>query len=110
MLGRRKTGDAGGAALPGDFNGIIAGAPALDTTPMYQAARMWIPHATLKDPASYIPPAKYPMIHQAVVNACDAIDGLKDGLIDDPRQCRFDPKVLAVQEPETAHPVLPRRR
>ena len=34
------------------------------------------------------------MIHQAVVNACDAIDGLKDGLIDDPRHCTFDPKVL----------------
>ena len=79
---------------PDDFNGIIAGAPAIDTTPMYQAARMWFPQATLKDPASYIPPAKYPMIHQAVVNACDAIDGLKDGLIDDPRHCRFDPKVL----------------
>ena len=80
--------------FPDDFHGIIAGAPAIDTTPMYPAARMWLPHATLKDPASFIPPAKYPMIHQAVVNACDAIDGLKDGLIDDPRRCQFDPKVL----------------
>jgi feruloyl esterase len=53
---------------------------------------MWIPHATLKDPASYIPTSKYPMIHQAVVNTCDAIDGLKDGLIDDPRKCSFDPR------------------
>ena len=80
--------------FPNDFNGIVAGAPAIDTTPMYQAARMWVPHATLKNPASYMPPGKYPMIHQAVVNACDGIDGLKDGLIDDPRQCQFDPKVL----------------
>jgi feruloyl esterase len=79
---------------PNDFNGIIAGAPAVNTTPIYQAARMWIPHATLKDSASHIPPAKYPMIHQAVVNTCDSIDGLKDGLIDDPRKCKFDPKVL----------------
>jgi tannase/feruloyl esterase len=80
--------------FPDDFNGIVAGAPAINTTPMYQAARMWVPSATLKDPASYIPPGKYPMIHQAVVNACDALDGLKDGLIDDPRHCTFDPKVL----------------
>ena len=34
------------------------------------------------------------MIHQAVLDACDAIDGLKDGLIDDPTRCHFDPKVL----------------
>jgi feruloyl esterase len=88
--------------FPGDFDGIIAGAPAIDTTPMYQAARMWFPHATLKDPASYIPPGKYPMIHQAVVNACDAIDGLKDGLIDDPRQCRFDPNVLLCTSGDSA--------
>jgi feruloyl esterase len=88
--------------FPGDFDGIIAGAPAIDTTPMYQAARMWFPHATLKDPASYIPPGKYPMIHQAVVNACDAIDGLTDGLIDDPRQCRFDPNVLLCTSGDSA--------
>src|SRR5436190_11581429 len=63
--------------------------------------RMWVAHATLKDPASYIPPSKYPMIHQAVLNACDATDGLKDGLIDDPRQCRFDPAVLECKGAES---------
>ena len=51
-------------------------------------------HAVLKDPASYIAPAKYPIIHQAALAACDGHDGLKDGLIDDPRKCDFDPKVL----------------
>ena len=50
---------------------------------------LWIRcHAVLKDPASYIPPAKYPVIHQAALNACDARDGLKDGLIDDPSSAR----------------------
>jgi tannase/feruloyl esterase len=88
--------------FPSDFNGIVAGAPAIDTTPMYQAARLAVPHATLKEPASYIPPSKYPMIHQAVVNACDAIDGLKDGLIDDPRKCQFDPKVLQCKAGDSA--------
>ena len=55
---------------------------------------MWITHAVLKDPASYIPPNKYPIIHQAALAACDALDGLKDGLIDDPTKCSFDPAVL----------------
>jgi feruloyl esterase len=87
---------------PADFNGIVAGAPALNTTPMYQAARMSIPQATLKDHASYIPPSKYPMIHQAVVNACDTLDGLKDGLIDDPRQCRFDLKTIECKNGDSA--------
>src|ERR1700688_1192758 len=65
--------------FPDDFDGIIAGAPGNRT-----ALAMWIALALLKDPASFIPPAKYPMIHQAALPACDASDGLKDGLIDDP--------------------------
>ena len=75
--------------FPDDYDGIIAGAPANRT-----AISLWIADAVLKDPASYIPPSKYPAIHQAAVNACDAGDGLKDGLIGDPRSCHFDPKVL----------------
>jgi feruloyl esterase len=75
--------------FPDDYDGIIAGAPANRT-----AISLWIADAVLKDPASYIPPSKYPVIHQAALAACDARDGLKDGLIDDPRTCDFDPKVL----------------
>jgi len=75
--------------FPDDYDGIIAGAPANRT-----AISLWIAHAVLKDPASYIPPSKYPVIHKAAVNACDASDGLKDGLIGDPRSCQFNPKVL----------------
>jgi feruloyl esterase len=75
--------------FPEDYNGIIAGAPANRT-----AISLWIADAVLKDPARYIPPAKYPVIHEAALAACDAGDGMKDGLIDDPRQCRFDPAVL----------------
>ena len=75
--------------FPDDYDGIIAGAPANRT-----AISLWIADAVLKDPASYIPPSKYPMIHQAALAACDGRDGLKDGLIDDPTKCSFDPKVL----------------
>jgi feruloyl esterase len=75
--------------FPDDYDGIIAGAPANRT-----AISLWIAAAVLKDPASYIPPAKYPIIHQAALASCDARDGLKDGLIDDPTRCAFDPEVL----------------
>ena len=74
--------------FPEDYDGIIAGAPANRT-----AISLWIAHA-LKNPASHIPPSQFPIIHQAALNACDARDGLKDGLIDDPTKCSFDPKVL----------------
>jgi feruloyl esterase len=80
--------------FPDDYDGIIAGAPANPRTHL-AFGTMWIAHANLKDPASYIPPVKYPAIHQAVLNACDALDGLKDGLITDPTRCHFDPQVIA---------------
>ena len=75
--------------FPDDYDGIIAGAPANRT-----AISLWIAFAVLKDKESYIPPAKYPVIHQAALAACDAKDGLKDGLITDPSKCGFNPSVL----------------
>jgi feruloyl esterase len=75
--------------FPDDYDAIIAGAPANRT-----AISLWIAAAVLKDPASYIPPGKYPIIHQAALAACDSRDGLQDGIIDDPTKCDFDPKVL----------------
>lgn len=55
--------------------------------------QMWIWQATHKDAASFIPPAKYPVLHQAVLNACDALDGIKDGVVGDVAHCKFDPGV-----------------
>jgi feruloyl esterase len=79
---------------PDDFDGIIAGASA-NPRPRLAAWSLMVGQAAHRTPAAYIPPTKYQFVHEAVVNACDAIDGLKDGLIDDPRRCTFDPLVLA---------------
>jgi feruloyl esterase len=57
-------------------------------------AHMWVYQATHKTEASYIPPSKYPMIHQGALDACDANDGLTDGVIGDPERCLFDPGTL----------------
>ena len=79
---------------PGDFNGIAAGAPALDFTGFTVAANWYMQalHATAT--STGISPAKIPMIESAVLASCDAVDGLVDGLIDDPRKCSFDPETL----------------
>ena len=45
--------------------------------------------------ASFIAPAKLPIIQQAALAACDARDGVKDGLVSAPQKCKFDPQVLA---------------
>jgi hypothetical protein len=80
--------------FPDDFDGIIAGAPANFSS--HQAAQMMsVALAVHRDEASYIPPSKYSLIHQAVIEACDARDGVKDGVLEDPTRCVFDPNVLA---------------
>jgi feruloyl esterase len=79
--------------FPADYDGIIAGAPANSFTHILAAYTTNI-QTTETDPASYIPAAKLPALESATLAACDAIDGLKDGVVDDPRKCHFDPATL----------------
>jgi feruloyl esterase len=83
--------------FPEDYDGIVAGAPAYNWTHQ-MAESMAVAHATLKDAASTIPSAKFAVLNKAAVEACDAADGLKDGLIGNPPQCRFDPQVLLCKD------------
>ncbi len=78
---------------PEDYDGIIAGAPAADWTGL-MSAFAWNARALGFNPASLIPPAKTPAIAAAVLKSCDALDGVTDGVVGDPRRCRFDPVVL----------------
>jgi feruloyl esterase len=79
---------------PKDYDGILAGAPAIAASRL-QGMQVWASQTVHKDASSYIPKNKYPLIHNAVLEQCDAIDGLKDGVLEDPTKCKFDPKVLA---------------
>src|SRR6185436_11224229 len=94
--------------FPDDFDGIIAGAAANPKTRL-DTWRIWMGLQTLKDPATRIPQEKYPAIHQAVLAACDTLDGLKDGLIDDPTRCHFEPRVLACKEGDKADCLTPKQ-
>ena len=82
---------------PADYDGIIAGAPAIDYMHLH-AARLALNRCVHRSIESYIPPAKYPAIHRAALAACDATDGVADGLIADPANCRFDPAVLECRQ------------
>jgi Tannase and feruloyl esterase len=79
--------------FPGDYDGIIAGAPANYWTHLVTSA-IWQLQATMNDSASYIPADKLPAIAKAVDAACDASDGVSDGILNDPRKCHFDPAAI----------------
>jgi len=79
--------------FPDDYDGIVAGDPANFFTHL-MFGNIWPGVVTLKDTASHIPTDKYPIIHQAVMKACDSLDGVVDGIINEPGHCHFDPKVL----------------
>jgi feruloyl esterase len=79
--------------FPTDFDGIIAGAPGLDWTGRAaQAVR--VAKLLEKDDAARLSPDKAQLVHKAVLDACDAIDGVNDGIVNDPKKCKFDPGVL----------------
>jgi hypothetical protein len=86
---------------PTDYDGISAMAPA---NPMVSlmVSSLWTGNATLKNEASRIPPPKFGLVHKAAVEACDAGDGVKDGIISAPGRCRFDPAVLQCKGAEAA--------
>jgi hypothetical protein len=76
---------------PYDFDGIIAGAPGAYIGPL-AAYETWNARANLAaNGDSILTTAKLPVLHSAVMAACDGLDGVVDGQLEDPRECRFDP-------------------
>lgn len=80
--------------FPWDFNGIVAGAPASDQADVIMT-RLWAALAMrASDGKPILSHADLRLVHHAVVAACDMNDGVKDGLIGDPRACNFNPDEL----------------
>jgi feruloyl esterase len=80
--------------FPDDFDAIIAGAPVYNVVHL-NVSQVALQVGMLKSPASLVPPEKRTLFANAVVAACDARDGVKDGIISEPRACKFEPAVLA---------------
>jgi hypothetical protein len=91
--------------FPEDFEGILAGAPPFNETEDTPLFLSWSAKANLdKNGMSILDPSKLPMIHKAVLAACDAKDGLNDGLLQDPASCSWKPQEITCktgQSPST---------
>jgi feruloyl esterase len=72
---------------PDDFDGVVANAPWVDQTG-FTIGALWNQRAVTDAP---VPVAKLSLVAERVMAKCDGVDGLVDGLIDDPRACSFDP-------------------
>jgi feruloyl esterase len=81
--------------FPWDFDGIIAGAPPLNFT-ANSLAQLWASRAVLdKRGRSVLSAADARLVHKAVLAQCDLDDRVRDGVLGNPRQCKFDPQLLA---------------
>jgi feruloyl esterase len=86
---------------PDDFDGIVAGASSWNSMRM-DAARVAMNRIVNRSPESAIPASKYPAIHEAVLQACDGLDGVRDGVLENPNKCSFDYASLLCKGGETA--------
>jgi feruloyl esterase len=86
--------------FPLDYDGIIAGAPANYWTHL-MIGDLWPAVVTHKNPAAALSQTNLQVLHKAAIQACDSLDGVKDGLIEDPMRCHFDPSTLLCKAGET---------
>ena len=82
--------------FPDDFDGVLAGAPANPHIHLH-AAGIERSLEMMKNPEGALTQGKLETLHKAVLAACDALDGVKDGILGDPHKCRFDPASLLCQ-------------
>jgi feruloyl esterase len=79
--------------FPADYDGIAAGDPGNNRVRL-NVGFLWSWLALYKEQGSTMPASKLPMINRAAIEACDEMDGVKDGLISEPLHCKFDPATL----------------
>jgi feruloyl esterase len=82
--------------FPEDFDGLVAGSPATDFNHLssWQAMLGRLVGAPLNTTDAFIPATLWPVITREIMNQCDGLDGVKDGIITDPDQCVFRPEAL----------------
>jgi feruloyl esterase len=74
---------------PDDYDGILAGAPAINIS-IFHAAQVWAAQHMLVDPDRYISAEQYAAINRFILDHWDARDGAEDGLLEDPRRVVVD--------------------
>lgn len=91
--------------FPDDYDGIVAGAPAWQWANL-MVAEIWNSTPYLQNQTAITAP-KMALLNNAVIQACDALDGVVDGVIDDPRKCSFNPAVLQCTGADAADCLTP---
>src|SRR5438309_4385762 len=77
---------------PNDYDGIVSACPAINWH-RFLPADLW-PQVVMVAAKNFVPKSKLDAATAAAVAACDALDGVTDGVIDDPTRCAYDPKAL----------------
>ena len=80
--------------FPEDYDGVLVGAPANDWTHL-MAGFVWNEQAQWNAPGGYLSTSKLAAVQAATLATCDALDGVTDGVVEDPRRCSFNPASLA---------------
>lgn len=78
---------------PDDYDGIVAGAAAYYPTHL-QGMQVWTAAIAHRAAGAALDPAQFELVNDAAVAACDTIDGVQDGVIENPLECSFDPGTL----------------
>ena len=78
---------------PADYNGVVVGGDAAHLTRQI-FGQLWLWQATHLNGVAILPAAKLPVVHDAVLARCDMLDGVKDGLLENPTRCTFDPREI----------------
>jgi feruloyl esterase len=78
---------------PSDYHGIVVGGHAAHLTRQI-FGQLWLWLAAHPGGAAILPAATLQVVHDAVLNKCDLLDGVKDGLLENPTRCTFDPKEI----------------
>jgi hypothetical protein len=84
--------------FPDDYDGILSGCPAVGWPSMIPA--MFWPQEVMLRARNFVPKSKLERATTAAVSACDRLDGVVDGVIDDPGRCTYDPKALVGSQVE----------
>jgi feruloyl esterase len=87
--------------FPEDFDAVVAGAPVYNQIHLNES-QVALQVAMLREPSRLVPASKVTLFANAVVAACDEKDGVKDGIVSEPRSCRFDPSALACKSGDAA--------
>jgi feruloyl esterase len=89
--------------FPNDYDAIVSGAPVYSLrVQLAEIYRDWV----FAQPGAAVTPGQIDMVHKAVLDACDAQDGVKDGIVTDPRACKFDPGALSCKAGRTGEQCL----